>query len=237
MKANVIHPRPNQIAELTKGVNLPTEPLGEMQLRVITEKVNDAWEDLRSTHKETLEVGAESEINSLLQSRLNAMIGEDELWGQLVRCVVRGGESLSFDGSHLEKRPDLSLVLTRAQPAFPLVVECKLIDSQANKTVRLYCNEGLRRFVIGDYAWANREALMLAYVRDKSTVAGLLFPYLTGKLSKEPDPFRTVELPAWPSWPGLPDCGFSVHHREFVYVGTSDAPGDISMLHIWLMAT
>ena len=36
-----------------------------------------------------------------METKLNSLIDQDRLWGQLVLCVARGKESLSFDGSHL----------------------------------------------------------------------------------------------------------------------------------------
>ena len=82
---------------------------------------------------------------------------------------VRQGSQGFADGSHIEKRPDLTLYLTSRNPNFPLVVECKIIDRRTRKGVDLYCEEGLRRFIDGEYAWTNSEAVMLAYVRDQSS--------------------------------------------------------------------
>jgi len=66
--------------------------------------------------------GIEAEVNALMEARLNTLIEEDLLWRQLVLCVARGKESLNFDGSHLEKRPDLSIYLsTRTRGFFSLL--------------------------------------------------------------------------------------------------------------------
>ena len=47
-----------------------------------------------------------------MATRLNRLLDEHPLWEQMVRSVTRGSETLSFDGVHLEKRPDLSIHLT-----------------------------------------------------------------------------------------------------------------------------
>ena len=60
----------------------------------------------------TVASGSEAEVTALMESRLNMMIEQDTFWRQLVFCVARGKESLSFDGSHLEKCPDLSIFLS-----------------------------------------------------------------------------------------------------------------------------
>ena len=85
---------------------------------------------------------------------------------QLVLWVGRGSESSSFDGSQLEKRPDPSIVLSGTDPRFPLVAEVTILYAPASKTVALYCEHGIRRFVEGEYAWANGDAFMIPYVRD-----------------------------------------------------------------------
>ena len=53
---------------------------------------------------------------------------------------------------------------------FPLVAEAKIFDATASKTAALYCENGIRRFVEGEYAWANREAFMVGYVRERIVV-------------------------------------------------------------------
>jgi len=94
----------------------------------------------------------------------------------LVTCISRGRESINYDGSKLEKRPDLSIHLTSRFSRLSLVVECKLLDSKNKKSIDLYCDQGLARFIDGQYAWYAREAFMLAYVRDGATIATCLTP-------------------------------------------------------------
>src|SRR5258707_8684085 len=142
-----IPPREEQIAELTRGHTLPFPPLHDMHLTYIADVLVLAWRELLKSHRQTLLSSGESEINALMESRLNALLDEDKIWSQLVRNVTRGTESMSYDGSHLEKRPDLSVHLTNRNPSFPLIVECKLIDIASMKTAELYCSQGLARFV------------------------------------------------------------------------------------------
>ena len=112
-----------------------------------------------------------------------------------MRFVARGKESLSFDGSHLEERPDLSLNLTRRDLRFPLVVEAKILDAASGKTRNLYCEQGLRRFLEGKYAWGTREAFMLAYVRDGSSITATLNPFLSGTVVDGTPGYLVEELP------------------------------------------
>ncbi len=235
MKLSRVHPREDQVAELTRGQSLPIAPLHEEHLKCVGEALNRAWNELMAERRETLLSGDEAELNSLMESRLNKLFETHELWPLVARSVARGKETISFDGSHLEKRPDLSIYLTNRSPSFPLIVECKLIDVQRRKTVNLYCDDGLLRFVRGDYGWATREAFMLAYVRDESTIAGCLTPFLHNNLKKQPDAYLTDILPE-----PLPASDLSIarsfHNREFRYVGLSNGPGVIGILHLWVNA-
>ena len=170
MSVTAVRPRSDQVAELTLGVRLPMPPIAVEHLEVLAGGLRRAFADIRRREPRTVTVGNEPEVTALMQARLNRLIQEDPFWGQLVLCVVRGAESISFDGSHLEKRPDLSIVLSDKERRFPLVAEAKILDVMASRTVALYCEKGIRRFVTGEYAWANCEAFMIAYVRDGSSI-------------------------------------------------------------------
>ena len=158
------------------------------------------------------------------------------LAGRASPAVWSGGrETVSFDGRHLEKRPDLSIQLTCRNPSFPLVAECKLIDSARRKTVALYCADGLARFVQGQYAWAGREAFMIAYVRDSGSIAAGLVPHLAACRTVSVDPNATESLPT-PIPDVAADLAWSVHGRRFSYlppVPTAE-PGPINLWHLWL---
>ncbi|MGN6515396.1 MAG: hypothetical protein ACTHLR_06105 [Rhizomicrobium sp.] len=203
---------------------------------VIAERLLRAFQDVRAEQPTTIASGTEAEINALMESRLNSLIDEDVFWSQLVLCVARGKESLRFDGSHLEKRPDLSIYLTSASRAFPLIAEAKIMDSAAAKTEILYCDTGIRRFIDGEYAWGNREGLMLGYVRDHGSIAKRLTPVLL-KASKETPPGYLIEaLPVQVELTGS-DLAYSQHGRAFTYIhqkAPQNLPGSIAIWHLWL---
>ena len=136
----------------------------------------------------------------------------------------------------LEKRPDLSIHLTDRNPSFPLIVECKLIDASSDKRVKLYCDDGLLRFVRGDYGWATREAFMLAYVRDGSTISSCLGPFLAQNREKQPDIYLTDVLPEAVVESDI-YLARSSHNREFRYIDQSrGSPGAIAIWHLWIGA-
>lgn len=229
-------PRPEQIDVLTRGVELPLAALHEEHLSFIADIVALAWGDLASNQAGTLATGSEAEINALLEARLSRLLDEDPLWAQLVLTVARGKETVNFNGANLEKRPDLSIFLSGRSRAFPLVVECKLIDAPDGKSGALYCNNGLSRFLTGEYGWPGRDGFMLAYVRDQSTIESCLLPLLAVSRAATPDPFAVRDLPV-ASGHSVLDLATTRHNRAFRYlsrVAPADDPGPIAIWHLWL---
>jgi hypothetical protein len=236
MRRSAIRPRPDQVAELTRGFQLPLPQISKIHLEIIAEGLLRAFDDIRTHWPLAVASGTEAEVTALMEARLNMLIDQDSLWGQLVLCVARGKESLSFNGSHLEKRPDLSIYLTDRIRGFPLIAEAKILDAAASKTEALYCNHGLRRFIEGDYAWGTSEAFMIGYVRDGSSIATRLTPFLSNAMTQVPTGYLVEELPI-PLGSRLPDLAWSRHGRDFIYSDQSPPahlPGSISVWHLWL---
>ena len=235
MTRTPIVPRKDQISELTRGLELPFNPLQKIHLTIVTELLAQAWRELSLDHRETIAQGNEAEINALMAARLNGLLESDIMWHQLVRNVTRGTESISYDGSHLEKRPDLSIHLTNRSASFPLVVECKIVDINSGRTIKLYCEKGLVRYINGEYAWAAAEAFMLAYVRDNSSIKSSLTPFLIESENVTYPPYRVVSLPK--SVPhATADLACSLHKRNFIYQHNhrQNLPGPISIWHMWV---
>lgn len=227
-----LHPRPDQIAELTRLHPLPLAPVPGVHVGYILRTIVRVWVDLAGRHAAKLTRDSEVEISALLKTSLCNQLEHDRRWHQLVRTVTRGEESFSFDGSHIEKRPDLSIHLRSRNPNFPLTVECKIIDGTSGKGTGLYRTKGVDRFTSGEYAWAASEAFMLAYVRDGSTLSGALAP----ELSPIPLDGMTLAGGSVPP-PTAVDLARSVHERTFRYVGRlspDDEPGPITLVHLWL---
>ena len=227
MKRRAVRPRRDQIAELTRGVRLPLAPIAKDHLEILAEGLREAFDDIRTNEPATVASGEEPEVTALMQARLNRLIQEDSLWRQLVLWVGRGTESISFDGSHLEKRPDLSIVLSGVDRRFPLVAEAKILDTTPSRTIR--------RFVEGEYAWANREAFMVAYVRDGSLINSVLKPFLSRALNMNPPSYLVEVLPVSVG-SGFSDLAYTRHGRQFAYDNqrSPNDPGSISIWHLWL---
>ena len=202
-------------------------------MEVVADGLRQAFEDVRLRAAATVLMGDEAEVTALMQARLNRLIREDRLWGQLVLYVGRGTESISFDGSHLEKRPDLSIILSGRERRFPLVAEAKVLDAAASKTAAQYCEYGIRRLVEGEYAWASREAFMIGYVRDGSSINPTLGGFLAIRSHRQR--YRVEALPVAVG-AGSSDLAYTRHGRDFVYGGrpVPSSPGPISIWHLWL---
>ena len=236
MRASAIRPRPDQVGELTRGIELPLPEIATLHLEIIAEGLLCAFKDICTLEPLTVSSGSEAEVTALMEAHLNRLIEQDPFWGQLVLCVARGKESLSFDGSHLEKRPDLSIFLSNRTRGFPLVTEAKILDAATSKTEASYCDHGLRRFVDGEYAWGNREAFMIAYVRDGSSINAKLKPFLSIAMAQNPPRYLVEELPV-PVGSNAADLARSRHGRDFVYSTQppfANTPGSISVWHLWL---
>ena len=236
----------SQVEALTKGVRLPLPAIEPEHMDVILETLQAAFHDVAADHKMTLIYGDEAEINALMEARLNALLIHTEpedspdetsiavLWRQIVNAVARGKETVKFDGERIEMRPDLNIFLGFGHPSFPLVVECKLIDRHSGKSPRLYCDNGVVRFLRGEYGWAAREAVMLGYIRDRSRLVSALGPLLSPTDSANR---YTVRQALQARKPPPPDIAHSVHERRFRYLDRlppDDDPGEISIWHLWM---
>ncbi len=235
MTSATCHPRPDQVATLTRGLALPLPSIADEHLAVVLETISAAWTELVNEGLQALLTGNEAEINALLEARLNDHCHSNQICSQLVGSVARGKETISYNGAHLETRPDLSIYLTSQHPSFPIVVECKLIDHSNSKGVDLYCNNGIARFVSGQYSWAKHEAIMLGYVRDGSSIDSKLTPHLAKLSNGKPDLLATTLSPSSRT-DVHPEARFTEHVRNFTYLtevgGTS--PGAITLWHLWL---
>jgi hypothetical protein len=155
--------------------------------------------------------------------------------------VVRQGQVANFDGTRLAKSPDLRFQLrhgdedprTVLAEYDALFVECKPVDN-AHSAGHCYCDDGLVRFVRGDYAWAMQEGMMLAYVRHGRTIAAHLVPAMQG--TERMTSLATIELPR--ACRTLVDARsepihVSKHRREFAWPDRKGKACNITIYHLW----
>jgi hypothetical protein len=229
-----IRPRPEQIAELTQGRKLPLPPVSNRNLRVLTKTLATVWSILLRKWGMQILSQDESDITTLIVNHFKNPNNTYPQWSHLVSNIDRGTEMCNFDCSRRDMKPDILISLTdSAHSGLPLIVECKLIDAKT-KSVGLYCNKGLVRFINGNYAWYDQQAIMLAYVRDASTIATSLTPHLSKHQNKQLDPFACEQLPEAVEATDM-DLARSRHGRNFHYIHQQPkASGSIVVWHLWL---
>lgn len=158
--------------------------------------------------------------------------------------VVRHAEVTNFNGQKLAKTPDLSFKLRHGEMELrpvlsshdALFVECKPVDA-GHAAGSAYCDDGLVRFVNGDYAWAMEDAMMLGYVRDGRTIAGHLAPAMAASTRSASLAIAETVEPC--TEPGAAACAEaeavhrSKHHRAFDWPDGKGAATNITVYHLW----
>jgi hypothetical protein len=114
--------------------------------------------------------------------------------------------------------------------------KCKPVDA-THPAGSKYCDDGLVRFLRGDYAWAMQEGMMLAYARDGRTIAKNLIPAM-----QESPRLRTLETVTLPTASTSHAAGIcataeavhvSQHRRGFPWPHGKGAATDITIYHLW----
>lgn len=157
--------------------------------------------------------------------------------------VVRQTQAANYNGAHISKTPDLCFRLRRddVEPRTTLseydalFVECKPAD-QNHFAGSDYCDDGLIRFVHGDYAWAMQEGMMLAYASDGRTIAGHLVPAINEARKKS---LAITQMPTASTAKGAEaiegaEAVFvSKHGRNFEWPDRKGAACEITIFHLW----
>ncbi|HET8798150.1 MAG TPA: hypothetical protein VFO89_10710, partial [Thermoanaerobaculia bacterium] len=142
--------------------------------RVVRAALRHVWAGLDARAEQRLSSATEPEITTILQSALNQLLDDESepvpgFSSSYFETVERGAEMVSYDGKHIEKRPDLRFRLQGRIPAvhdrthYGLFAECKLLDTLPS--LSLYASKGILRFVKGEYAWAMPHGMMVGYLR------------------------------------------------------------------------
>lgn len=158
---------------------VPHEPLlGARWMLLIHEAVTAAFIILRERGfdlKNAGEVAITNELEKVLYNDLfnrHIIDGFDE---ENFRHVGRDRAFEDYSGKALDKQPDLVFQLKRENTAWDLrhdavFAECKPVG-RAHSLATNYCaigddHLGIKRFIIGHYAWVMEEAMLIGYVRD-----------------------------------------------------------------------
>ncbi len=229
--------RINLINEVIGFKEIPPNLLEEKYMLQIISAVQDAYSYIKSTQQK-FECFPEIEINAFMQARLSNMIDSGHQLSEVVESVGRGSEIINVKGKKLENRPDLQFKIQSSIRTGQIVIgEAKIVYQIGGNwgKLELYCREGILRFVSGDYAWDESEAMMIGYVRDNSTINPTLTTFLnkTKKISNSKRFAVKTPPTSLPNMKG--DVAYSYHDRRFKYDHNSNLkPGPIKIWHNWL---
>lgn len=229
----------------SSSYELPHPPIGGRLILVAHLAFIRAFEMLRTAPPPgfILSSAKEDDITRQLDDILaNDILPNESVAGfnrNFFRHVGRASELTNVDGKHPAKKPDIVLSLSSEnRPRVisnqdALFVECKPVE----KTKSLgshYCNEGISRFVIGDYAWAMREAMMLAYVRHNYTTKKHLRDVLGKNGSKNLGRPTSPKIVAGGQATKFsqPLC-YTHHERSFVWPSNAKRASRLKLFHSW----
>jgi hypothetical protein len=227
--------------------DLPHPRLGFPVILLIRRVLLRAFDVLRAQGR-NLAAATEDQITAALRSiiendlrQTGSVAGFD---GRYYETVARQGQVANYDGTRHSKSPDLCFKLRnddceprRVLSEFDaLFVECKPVDA-AHSAGGKYCDDGLVRFVCGDYAWAMQEAMMLAYVRDGRSIAGHLLPAMAESARKSL--LKTIQMPEASRSPfasatsAAEALHVSKHGRGFPWPDGKGGATEITVYHVW----
>lgn len=232
---------------LPNDYDLPHPPLGLPVILLIRRVLLRAFELLRE-QKFQLAAASEDEVTAALKSVIENNLRErGSVAGFSKRTydsVIRQGQWSNYNGAVLTKTPDLCFKLrddnSEARRIIPeynaLFIECKPVDIRHSASGR-YCDDGLIRFIRGDYAWAMPEGMMLAYARNGRTISN----HLIAAMSEEQRmaSLATNRLPEPCSAPAAAACTMaeavhtSRHRRQFQWRDGKGPASDICIYHLW----
>jgi len=224
---------------------VPHDPLGERWPLVVHVAVSAAFTLIRQRGFNLRNAGENAithELEGVLRNDLLNREVQNGLDRDFFRDVTRGSEVENYTGEKISKKPDLifhlqreNVLWDRRQDAF--FAECKPVDHDHSLATN-YCavgtdRVGVERFVIGDYAWAMHEAMMIGYVRDGFRVD----PHLVDSFA-DLKRHKLLGSPAVPVAVSSMDDGSEAlhqteHHRRFTWKETGHPATSIALYHSW----
>jgi len=223
-------------------VKFPHRPYPKATLRVVEKAIVEAWRIIRDNPAAGFDIATADE--NRITRELRTCLLNQVLDGTAVPAftsktfdVNRGSEFESYDGTHLQKKPDLHFAISRDIPyilrsADGLFVECKPVDA-GHSIGGDYCDKGIARFVNGEYAWAMSIGYMVGYVKTGYVLPDKLkegvqarkkFLKTDGQIQACPDTKATgyIQHPY-----------ITIHNRGFRFPITNAKATAITLRHLW----
>ena len=227
------------------GIRLPHPPLSLRSHLIIEAALCAAWKlmtnrgragfDLQTANEDTITLELYERLYDEIFNK-GVVAGFDT---EVFASVHREPKVRNFNGSHPDKMPDLFVdFIDRPSGVMNsqhgLFIECKPVDRK-HPAGSAYCDEGLIRFVRGDYAWAMQSAMMVGYAREDYSLVPKLSEALASN-RKEPIPtsFGPESCPRTRATAYAEQVAISKHQRTFNYVESGLPAGVIVIRHLWL---
>lgn len=238
-----LHGSPVKLVSHQNGFPHPVSP-GVM--RVIGQAVVHAWSVIKSDPKKHLalpspgnppeDIYTDALCEILLQMLKSPTALVPGFSSVLFEHVSRAENLSNYNASVINKQPDLIIQLAdgplqQTRRYVGIYIETKIVSMST--PITRYTDEGLKRFIVGDYAWAMQGALMIAYQSKKPRPRTALELKLASDTTLATVPQNGGE---WFSSPAAaaPLCGNSMHERSWCYL-CGDEPGPIRVWHMWTL--
>jgi hypothetical protein len=220
----------------SKGVkpSFPHPPVSVAVILIIEKAIKYAWKKLKENPPNdfNLSNSKEDNITVELQEKLEELRASEDIDGfnaQRFETVNRGANFKNYNGKSINKQPDLIIKL---DGIFGLqngiFIECKPIGFKHSIKTK-YCDQGIKRFIKGDYAWAMPFAMMVGYVKGDYSI----IPKLYNILNKHREAYYTKKLP-YPC-KETEKVYITEHKRAWMYPQTGKNAKNISIRHLWLI--
>jgi hypothetical protein len=221
----------------------PFPKLNGLILILLDSAIKSAWSTILSKPQIQLNSLIEEKITEKLQKELQRTLDYEKVTGfnrSIFQNIHRGAKFCSYNDEHLEKQPDLLIQQIQLRPGIndsrhdALFIECKILDD-LQKSPRLYIEDGIRRFVDGEYAWAMPQAMMIAYIKGNHQLPeSLKTSFLrnfkkinVAKCSPINNEYHLLENSIEPK------INVTSHERTWEHA-KHGKPGQIDLMHIWL---
>ena len=224
---------------------VPHAPLGDRWLLVTHAAVTAAFRILRERGFDLRDAGENAVTNKLEDVLVNDLLNRGIVDGFdhiFFGPVTRGSEVENYNGEKISKKPDLVFHLQRENTLWDrrqdaLFAECKPVD-KAHSLAANYCavgtdRVGVERFVIGDYAWAMHEAMMIGYVRDGFCLTRDLAKSLADQRCHKLLGSPSIPIPVKSGCDGTGELHQTRHLRRFTWKETGQPATPIMIYHSW----
>ena len=221
------------LVQYTENKPLPLDIICDEDLKLLLEGISKTFKKVKTVEENYNSVD-ELALNSLMESNFSRIIELDAKLNNKIVAVIRGPESINYNGISLDSRPDFRVIMRDSfQRKFSIIIEAKILDGTKSAMTN-YCAEGIERFVTGKYAWDVSKAVMIAYLRDTPTLFYRLTVHLETGTPPNTEVYSVKEMPTTvPIVQG--DVSTTSHDRDFKYIHRKkDTPGPIKLYHIGL---